>query len=211
MPARVARIEDLPRIDVAGIHQRPVRRTLGISAFGTNAYTGDAGEHVVEPHDEGTEGHEELYVVISGAATFVVDGEQIDAPAGTLVFLHDPASHRQATATQDGTTVMAFGGAPGAAGPVSAWEWRFAASPHGKAGDYETAYATAARALEDHPDDANTHFDLACWAAQAGRHDDAFAHLRRALDGDPRTREWAAEDSDLDSLRDDPRFAELLG
>ena len=211
MAARVARIGELPRIDAAGIHQRPVRRTLGVSAFGTNAYTGDAGEHVVEPHDERASGHEELYVVIAGAATFVVDGETISAPPGTLVFLPDPASHRQATADVDGTVVMAFGGMPGAAGPVSAWEWTFAAAPHVAAGDFDAAYATTAKALEDHPDDGNTHFNLACWAARAGRHDLAFEHLRTALANEPRARRWAAEDADLDPIRDDPRFAEALG
>lgn len=210
MPARVTKLDDLPRIDAAGIHQRPVRRTLGVSAFGTNAYSADTGEHVVEPHDERGLGHEELYVVVRGAATFTVDGETVDAPAGTLVFLPEPESHRQATATEDGTIVMAFGGMPGAAGPVSAWEWTFAAAPHVQAGDFEAAYATTARALEDHPDDGNTHFNLACWAARGGRHDLAFEHLRTALANEPKARKWAAEDSDLDALREDPRFAEAL-
>jgi tetratricopeptide (TPR) repeat protein len=186
-----------------------VRRTLGISAFGTNAYSGDAGEHVVEPHDESGLGHEELYVVVSGAATFVVDGETIDAPAGTLVFHPDPASRREATATEDGTFVMAFGGLPGAAGPVSAWEWVFAAAPHLQAGDYDAAYATTSRALEDHPDDGNVHYNLACIRARAGRTDDAFAHLERAFANEPRTLEWAVDDADLESLRDDPRLADL--
>ncbi len=211
MPARVARIEDLERVDAAGIHQRPVRRTLGISAFGTNAYTADAGEHVVEPHTEEGNGHEELYVVLRGRATFVVDGEEIDAPQGTLVFMHDPASHREATATEDGTVVMAFGGKPGAAGPISAWEWTFAAAPHVEKGDFDAAYETTARALEDHPDDGNTHFNLACWAARGGKRELAFEHLRTALANEPKARKWAEEDTDLDAIRDDPRFAELLG
>jgi tetratricopeptide (TPR) repeat protein len=210
VPARVARIDDLERIDAAGIHQRPVRRTLGISAFGTNAYTAEAGEHVVEPHTEEGNGHEELYVVIAGRAKFVVDGEEIDGTPGTLVFLHDPASRREATAIEDGTIVMAFGGKPGAAGPVSAWEWTFAAAPHVEKGDFDAAYATTAKALEDHPDDGNTHFNLACWAARAGRVDDAFEHLRIALANEPRARKWAAEDADLDPIRDDPRFTEAL-
>jgi len=210
MPARVARLQDLERIDVAGVHLRPVRRTLGISAFGANAYSGEIGEHVVEPHDEADGGHEELYVVVSGAARFVVDGEAIDAPAGTLVFVHEPSSRREATATAHGTVVMAFGGSPGAAGPVSAWEWIFAAASHAQAGEWEAAYATAARALDDHPDDGNTHYNLACFAARAGRPEDALEHLRRAIVGDARTAEWATDDADLDPIRDDPRFAAAL-
>ena len=149
------------------MHLRPVRRSLGISAFGTNAYSGDADELVVEPHDEGAGGHEELYVVLSGAARFVVDDETIAAPAGTLVFIPDPANKREATATADGTIVMAFGGPPGAAGPVSAWEWIFAAAPLAQAADWDAAYATTARALDDHPDDGNVHYNLAAFAARA--------------------------------------------
>jgi tetratricopeptide (TPR) repeat protein len=210
MPVRVARWQELERIDAGGVHLRPVRRTLGISAFGTNAYSGDVGELVVEPHDEADGGHEELYVVVAGAAAFVVDGEAIDAPVGTLVFVHEPGSRREARATADGTVVMAFGGSPGAAGPVSAWEWIFAAAPHAEAGDWQSAYETAARALEDHPDDGNTHYNLASFAARAGRADDALEHLRRATANDPRTGDWAADDADLDAIRDDPRFAAAL-
>ena len=58
-----------------------MRHHLGITAFGTNAYVGrSAGDLVIEDHDE--DEHEELYVVLSGAATFTVDGETFDAPAG---------------------------------------------------------------------------------------------------------------------------------
>jgi hypothetical protein len=209
MTARVARLDDLPRIDVAGVHWRPVRRTLGITAFGTNAYSGDEGERVVEPHDERERGEEELYMVVSGAAIFEIDGEVIDAPAGTLIFVADTSAFRKATATHDQTLVIAFGGHSGAAGPVSASEWRFAAAPQARRGDWEGAYSTAARALEDHPDDAGVHYDLACFAARAGRADVAFEHLRRAAE-DTRTSEWAASDEDLDGIRDDPRFAAAL-
>ena len=68
----------------------------------------------------------------------------------------------------------------------------------------------ASRALEDHPDDPSTQFDLACWAGRAGRLDDAVAHFLRAVEGNPRARVWAADDADLDPIRDDPRFAEAM-
>ena len=35
-------------------------------------------------------GHQEAYVVIAGHATFSLDGEEIDAPQGTVVFIRDP-------------------------------------------------------------------------------------------------------------------------
>ena len=62
---------------------RPIRDHLGISSFGVNAFLGAGeGDRVVELHDE-TGGHEELYVVVRGAARFTIDGEQHDVPAGS--------------------------------------------------------------------------------------------------------------------------------
>ena len=107
---------------------RPVRATLGIRAFGTNAYTaGKAGDDVVEPHteDDGL-AHEELYFVARGHARFTIDGETIDAPEGTYVFIPDPKSHRHAVAEEEGTTVLSFGGPP--TFTPSAWEWHFRAN-----------------------------------------------------------------------------------
>jgi tetratricopeptide (TPR) repeat protein len=208
MPARVARLQELDDNFVAGVHWRPVRRTLGVSAFGTNAYTADAGEHLIERHDElgNDQPHEELYVVLAGHARFTVDGEEIDAPAGTFVFLPEPASVREAVAVTDGTAALVIGGPRGAAGPPSAWEWTFGAEPLRRAGDYDGAYAFTAEGLETHPDSAKLHYDLACSAALGGRRETALEHLRRAFEGDPRTREWAAGDADLDALRDDPAY-----
>jgi hypothetical protein len=109
----------------------PVRRHLGIEAFGANArVAATAGEVLVMPHDErsggpyGTAGHEELYVVLRGRATFTLDGEQVDAPAGTLLFVRDPAVERSALAAEADTAVLAVGGAPGVAYRVAAWEQR---------------------------------------------------------------------------------------
>ena len=65
----------------------PVRRHFDMRAFGVNAYTAaEAGQEVVEEHTEEALGHEELYVVVAGSATFTLDGEELDAPQGTLVF-----------------------------------------------------------------------------------------------------------------------------
>ena len=105
---------------------RPVRIHFGISAFGTNAYVaGEAGGELIEEHtevDDSETRHEELYVVAEGHATFTVDGEEIDAPAGTLVYVRDPAVRRGAVARDEGTTVYCFGGTPGEAFTVSPWE-----------------------------------------------------------------------------------------
>lgn len=125
MSVRVARISDVPPVATPGdfIEWHPVRRHLGISAFGTNAYVGRApGDLVVEAHDE--DEHEELYIVLAGAARFTVDGETFEAPQGTLVLV-TPPSHREARAIEAGTTVLAIGAAPGKEFAVSEWEERW--------------------------------------------------------------------------------------
>jgi hypothetical protein len=204
---RIKHIEDITAIPVAGVGYRLVRRELGIRSFGTNAFTANAGEQLIEEHDEtgsGAGGHEELYVVIAGHARFTIDGTEHDAPAGTLVFLPDPESKRTATALTDGTTAMAIGGVPGRAYEVSPWEPMFAAKPLADAGDPGAAADLIAGTLADHPGNPHVLYNTACFEALAGRRERALAHLRQALEIEPNVREWAAKDEDFDSIRDDP-------
>ena len=159
----VLHLDAVDPIPVAGVRWKPVRRTLGIEAFGINAYTADFGEHVVEDHDEtggGAGGHEEVYAVIAGRAKFTVAGDEIDAGPGTLVFVRDPNARRSAVAAADGTTVLALGGTPGEAFRPSPWEWSFAAEPLVRAGDHEAAIAIMWEAVELHPDNASTLYNL---------------------------------------------------
>src|SRR4249919_2206347 len=107
---------------------RLIRRHFDIRSFGVNGITGNAGDEMVEPQHERddevnrTDGHEELYAVMSGHAVFTVDGEAIDAPAGPLVFVRDPAVLGSTRATADGTSILAVGGGPGAPWKMSRWE-----------------------------------------------------------------------------------------
>jgi tetratricopeptide (TPR) repeat protein len=202
----VLSLSELEKIRVAGTLYRPIRRPLGVSAFAVNAYTGErAGDLVIEPHDETNPGsgkHEELYVVLTGHAEFELAGETIDAPAGTVVFAQ-PDQHRGAKALADDTTILVIGGKPGAAGPPSPFEYYYFAAPAYEAGDYARAYEIAAEGLEPHPDNPSLQFNLACFAAMAGERETALRHIRRAFELDPKTREWAAQDSDLGSVRAD--------
>ena len=69
-------VDELDSIPVAGVVWHPVRRRLGIEAFGMNAYTAEAvGKQIVEEHDESSLGHQEVYVVVRGSVTFTVGGE----------------------------------------------------------------------------------------------------------------------------------------
>jgi tetratricopeptide (TPR) repeat protein len=205
----VLRLEAVEPIPVAGVRWKPVRRTLGIEAFGINAYTGDDGEQIVEEHDErggGAGGHEEVYVVVSGRARFIVSGDEIDAGPGTLVFVHDPGARRAAVATADATTVLAVGGTPGQPFRPSPWEWSFAAEGLVQAGDHAAAIDLMREALELHPDNASTLYNLACFEALAGQADEAIEHLTRAAELEPKTAAWAEDDSDLDPIRERADF-----
>jgi hypothetical protein len=206
---RTAHLDDLERFQ-GGFDTIPVRIPLGIGAFGINAYASrEAGGHLIEEHDElgaGAGGHEEVYLVLKGHARFVVDGEEVDGPAGTFVFLPDPATRRGATAVEAETVVLVVGGTRGEAFEPSPWESWLEALPLYTAKDYEGATAILARALEEHPDNPNILYNLACCEALAGRRADALAHLARSGELDPRVLEWASRDTDLDPIRDEPGF-----
>jgi uncharacterized Zn-binding protein involved in type VI secretion len=206
MSHRVVHLDELEAIPGPGsLTWHPVRAHLGIRAFGTNAYTAaQVGDDVVEPHTE--DDHEELYFVARGRATFTIDGDTFDAPAGTYVFLPDPDAHRHAVAAEPGTTVLSFGGPP--TFEPSAWEWSFrAAARHD---DPDAARAILAEGFERHPDSPSLFYELACLEALTGNRDAALAALRRAVELEPKLGPWAAEDDDLAALRDDPEFAALV-
>ena len=209
---RIARINEIDPIPVVNgrLAWRPVRRALGIEAFGINAYTANAGELVVEEHDETGHGaghHEELYVVLAGRATFTVNGEELDAPPGTQVFLDDPTERRCAVATEDGTTVLAVGGARGEPYRISPWEYTFAAAPAWERQDWDEVERLLREGLDAHPHNPSLLYNLACALARKGSTDDALDLLTDALAAEPRYRKLAEADTDFDSVRSDPRFS----
>jgi mannose-6-phosphate isomerase-like protein (cupin superfamily) len=198
------RLDEIEPIPVVGgtLLWRPLRRTLDIGAFGINAYVApNAGDDVVEEHTEKTYGHEEMYLVLSGRATFTLDGETLDAPAGTAVFIRDPGVKRHARAEEPETAVLAVGGPRDAAYKPSAWEHAFGAERHRVSGDYEAMAAEIAAGLEEHPENASLLYDLGCAEALAGRLDDALAHVTRALELRPEWHDHARKDPDLVEVR----------
>ena len=127
---QVSRIEEVPdpdhdkEPDEADWHA--IRIHFGISSFGVNASKQpQAGRPVIGEHSESDTRHEELYYVARGHATFTVDGEEVDAPEGTLVYVPDPNSMRSAVAQVAGTTVLCLGGTPAEAFSVSSWEAKY--------------------------------------------------------------------------------------
>jgi hypothetical protein len=204
---RVARLDDIERRG----RMIPVREQLGIHAFGVNAFTPNEEGTLINDHDEAGSGQEELYVVLEGNATFEVDGETFDAPAGTLVSV-PPQSRRKATG--DGV-VLALGGTQGEAYQAldRGEAWSFQSESMAAYGEqrYDDARDVVRRGLEQVPDSAGLHYNYACFATLAGDTDDeVFAHLKRSVELFPPFSQQARADEDLAALRDDPRFEEAL-
>lgn len=204
---KVARIEDIERRG----RDIPVREHLGAQAFGMNAYKpGDDGTLIGE-HDEAGSGQEEIYIVLDGHATFEVDGETVDAPAGTFVFV-PPEARRKATG--DGT-VLALGGTPGEAYEAIDWgdAWRFHRDSMTAYSEqrYADALEAVRQGLEHVPDNAGLNYNYACFATLAGETgDETFDHLRSSIELRPQFREQARRDDDFAAVREDPRFEEAL-
>ena len=132
--------------------------------------------------------------------------DEVDAPAGTLVFLPDPELRRGAMAAEPGTTVLALGARPGAPHEPSAWETFFAAYGYRRLGEHERGHALLRDAVEREPERAVFRYHLACFESLAGNREEALEQLRRAVELDPKTARWASEDEDFDAIRGDPGF-----
>ena len=203
-------LESYPIANQQGLTWRPVRRQFDIQAFGVNAYTAErVGQRVVEEHRE-TDNHEELYAVVSGRATFTLDGNDHDAPAGTLVHC-PPDTLRGAVAAEPGTTVLGVGAKPGEVFRPSGWEWTFAAFSLLASGDEQGARRELEAGVAARPDAWQGHYNYACLEARAGNPDAAIERLRKAVELHPQAAELARKDEDFDSLRDDERFLAVAG
>jgi mannose-6-phosphate isomerase-like protein (cupin superfamily) len=189
----------------------PVRHLLGFRPAGVNAWKADTGGQLMPPHTEDS-GNEELYVVVSGRATFTVGDETADIPAGTLVFV-PPEVHRSAVAAEDGTIVFVVGGTVGKAFEAGGWDSFALADAYRHAGRIEDGQKIMEQLIDEKPDFWAVHYNAGCFEALAGHKDEAFVHLRRAkeLDSEGVSAPYFREDTYLDPLRDDPRFSEFLG
>jgi hypothetical protein len=193
----------------------PLRKDLDVGAFGVNAiYQRKAGETVIRDHHEagpGGDRHEELYVVVQGSATFTVDGEEVEAPQGTALFVRDPGVMREAMATSDDTIILAAGGPRDhayrltpAASAIGFWD------AYG-AKDYAAALEATKRGLETYPGNAYLLYNVACMESLLGNDEAALTALAESVAQWELYKDQAREDDDFASLREDPRFLELLG
>lgn len=205
----VVKLDELVPYETEGqARWHTIRRVLDIKAFGMNAWTAtEDGQQVIGEHAEadGGEEHEEVYVVVSGNATFTLDGETFDAPAGTIVHVPDPAVKRGAVGTRD-TTILAVGAKPGVVFTPSPWERTAEALRFWQTDEWDKAIAILEEHLAETPDSGVTVYNLACALARAGRRDEALARIREAVTLEDRFLTLAQTDDDLASIRDEPSF-----
>jgi hypothetical protein len=210
----VARLDEIDELDDGREPMRPVRHHFGITAFGINSWTGrDAGERILNEHEEeDDDDNEELYLVMEGHARFEVGGETVDAPAGTLVFVK-PKTRRTAFAEQPNTTILAIGGTPGQAYHAVGWEIWAPLRQRYEAGEHEAVRDELQPLVEANPQYPLLAYNLACLEAVTGQKEEALVHLRQAAETSKTFdfREFARNDSDLDAIRDEPAFKEIVG
>ncbi len=208
----VAHLDEIEELADAGCHYRPIRHHLGITAFGVTAWTAHAaGDRVINEHDEDDPtADQELFLVLRGHAVFEIEGERVDAPAGTLVFA-PPRTTRTAIADEAGTTVIAVEGAPGQAYEPRGWELWAPLAPLYGAGEYAEVADRLASLVAANPQYPMLFFNLACCESLSGRIGDALGHLRQAVEMSEEFREAAKVDPDLEPIRDEPAFKQLIG
>ncbi len=222
-----ADLEDIDEASDGRCPWRPVRHHFGIASFGVTTWTGrNLGDRIINEDDElerepghlraerlEDDANEVLYLVHRGRARFELDGERLDAPAGTFVFVA-PGVKRTAFAEEEGTTIVAVGGVPGKAYVPVGWEvWR-PLHPLYESGRHVEVIDRGREQIEATPYPEPL-YNLACCESLTGQTSDAIEHLRIALDRTEPYRErlrWlAANDSDFDPIRDEPAFQELIG
>ena len=208
--AHISQIQ-VRRVADKALTRAPVRQYFDIGAFGVNASTvAEAGVGLIAAHNElsaGGDGHEELYFVSTGHAVFTVNAEEVDAPAGTFVFVRDPGARRSAVSAAPDTTVLIIGAPRGRAYRVAPWEYASAAFARYGEEDYEGALAAFGQGLTEYPGNASMLYNMACVESLAGDKAAAVGHLREALASDPENvPDWANGDSDLDSIRAEDGF-----
>lgn len=190
----------------------PLRRHFDVRAFGINAWTAaEAGKPVIGEHDEERSGQEELYLVLTGKATFTVDGVDVEAAPGTVVFVRDPAAKRAAIADEPETTILAVGGTPGEEYRLRAWEANAEIFPLFSSGEIEEAKRRLEEEIGRYEGNELLVYNLACAEVRLGESDSALEHLREAIAERSSFAAVARKDDDFESLRGDPRFAEIVG
>jgi tetratricopeptide (TPR) repeat protein len=212
----VVHVDDIAEQDDGQVPMRAVRHHLGITGFGVNAWTArNAGDRIIPEHQEANETedesdrHEELYLVVQGRAVFELDGDRHDAPAGTFVFVR-PRVNRTAFAEEPGTVVVSIGGTPGKPYNPVGWELWYPLRRLYEAGDYAAVVERGRELIAANPPYGLLFYNVACCESLIGQTTEALEDLRRAIELSQEFRDYAQNDTDLDPIRGEPAFQELV-
>ena len=119
---KVADIDEIPPVkEDWPATWKSVRHFFGITAYGINAVTKDAGNVLIPEHDETASGQQEVYFIHKGEALATLDGEEVRVPAGSAVAC-EPEAKRKFEAVASPTTLIVIGATPGKAYEVGPWE-----------------------------------------------------------------------------------------
>ena len=208
---KAAHLDEIEEFDDAGSHYRPVRLQMGLTAFGASVWTGQgAGDAVINEHDPGDPTtDQELFLVVRGHATFEVNGERVDAPTGTFVSV-PPGTQRRAQAEAPETAILLIEGTPGKGYSARGWELWAPLAPMYEAGRYAEVAEALRTIVATHPEYGMLFFNLACCESLTGQRTEALEHLRRAIELAEEFRENARTDSDLDAIRAEPAFEDIV-
>ena len=207
----VAHLDEIDELADGRSRYRPVRHHLGITSFGATAWTAHAaGDLIINERDEDDpSADQELFLVLRGHAVFELEGDRVDAPAGTLIFA-PPRLRRRASAEKAETVIMLIEGTPGKAYEPRGWElWAPLAQLY-ESGEHAEVADRLRVLVEAHPPYALLFYNLACCESLAGRTTDALGHLQRAIDMSEEFRGHAKLDSDLDAIRNQQAFGQLM-
>ena len=95
---------------------RPIRRALGLTAFGINQEEFPPNADGYPDHDHSEDGQEEVFYVLDGSGTMVVDGEDVELKPGRYVWV-EAESKRKILPGDEGLKLIAVGSPPGAYQP----------------------------------------------------------------------------------------------
>jgi tetratricopeptide (TPR) repeat protein len=206
----VAHLDDIEELVDARCLFRPIRLQLGITAFGATAWSARAaGDPIIDEHDPGDPtSDQELFVVLRGHAAFEIDGDRVDAPAGTFVHA-PPGVTRRAIAEEAETVVLLIEGTPGKGYEPRGWELWAPLAPLYGSGRYDEVADRLRVAIEAHPEYPLLFYNLACCESLTGRTADALQHLAHAIEMSEEFRDNARNDADLSAISDEPSFKQL--
>ena len=111
----IKRIDEFEEMEGSGgATWRLARKTLGAEAFGFNVVDIEAGGQI-PAHDHTGDNQEEVFIILEGDATFVTDGEEHEAPAGTFC-RYAPEVNRTILNKSDGNVRALLIGVPADSG-----------------------------------------------------------------------------------------------